>query len=182
MHVAPLHDGNKGSDLLRNQDVVPNCLFRPFLLTHIGKEFGSPTQTRLPRFHYQIRHPMEFLGSDDEIQTIHLFLQGLPFPLSHTSQKTQNHTWILFSKGLQITHFSKGFLLRKISNTASIQQDHVRFLLGFRPLITAIHELACHLFGVPLIHLTPVSFQENGRHTQRSCPIFRRRRIPKERS
>ena len=181
MHVAPLHDRNKSGDLLRNQNVIPNCLFRPLLLIHIGKELGSTPQTCLPRLHHQICYPVEFLGSDNEIQTFHLLLQGLPFSLGHAAKKSQNYAWILFSKGLQIAHFSKSFLLRQIANATRVEQNNVRFFLRFRTLIAAIHELACHLLGIPLIHLATVSFKENGRHTLRSCPNYRLRRIPKDR-
>ena len=158
VHVAPLHDGNKSGDLLRNQNVVPNRLFRPLLLTHIGKEPGSPPQTCFPCLHHQIRYPVEFLGSDNEIQTFHLLFQGLPFSLSHATKKAQNHARILFPKGLQIAHFPKSFLLRQIANATRVEQNNVRFLLGFCTLIAAIHELACHLLGIPLIHLATVSF------------------------
>ena len=158
MHVAPLHDRNKSSDLLRNQNVVPNRLFRPLLLTHIGKEPGSPPQTCFPCLHHQISYPVEFLGSDNEIQTFHLLFQGLPFSLSHATKKAQNHARILFPKGLQIAHFSKSFLLRQIANATRVKQNNVCFLLSFCTLIATIHELACHLLGIPLIHLATVSF------------------------
>ena len=98
VHVTPLHDGNKSGDLLRNQNVIPNRLFRPLLLTHIGKELGSTSQTRFPCLHHQIRYSVEFLGSDNEIQTFHLLLQGLPFSLSHAPKKSQNHSRVLFAQ------------------------------------------------------------------------------------
>ena len=181
MHVAPLHDRNKSSDLLRNQNVVPNRLFRPLLLTHIGKEPGSTSQTRVPCLHHQIRYSVEFLGSDNEIQTFHLLFQGLPFSLSHATKKAQNHARILFSKGLQIAHFAKSFLLRQIANATRVEQNHIRLFLRFRTFIPTIQKIPSHLLGIPLIHLATVSFEENGRHTLGSCPNYRRRRIPKDR-
>jgi hypothetical protein len=175
MHVAPLHDGNERRGLPRRQRVIANRLLRARLL--LGIDDGKTRVVhRLPlpalceNFFDVIGHAVELLCAHHEIDMSHSLHQLCPAALRHAAQETENHLRPLFAQPRHHAHFPDRLLLRHVAHGAGVEQDDVRVRLVRRHLIAARGEHLRHLFGVALVHLATVGFDEHLGHGRRTLP------------
>jgi hypothetical protein len=172
MHIAPLHDRDKGRHLPRIQHMIADGLLRSALLLriHYGKSRIVHRSLPAPREHliHIVRHAMKLLRPHHQVHMADIPHQLRPSALRHAPQETEHHPRALLPQPAHHSHFANRLLLRHVPHGAGIQQHHVRVPLAFRHLVAPRHEHERHLLGVALVHLAAVCFDEDPGHEVRN--------------
>ena len=107
---------------------------------------------------------MKFLRPDNKVDMRQIFEQRIATRLGHAAEKTKNNMRPLFGDLAKHSHFAKRFLIGHVAHAASVEQHDIGFVFAFNPLVTAGDERVCDLFGIALVHLATVGFDEELRH------------------
>ena len=173
-HIAPLHDRDEGRGLPLRQHMLADGLLRAGLLLHIddGKAdivhqlLAQPQLAAVERIDV-LGHAMKLLRAHDEIDVPHIAGQLIAAALRHAAEKAEDHLGPVLAQPPEHAHFAERLLLRHIAHGARVQEHHVGLRLLGRLLITARHQIAQDLLGIPLVHLAAVGFQEDFGHKNR---------------
>src|SRR6476646_9060830 len=84
--------------------------------------------------------------------------------LGHASKKTEDDMRTLLRHPSEHPHFAERLLVGHIPHTAGVEQDYISLGLMRYPFISSADQGMRDLFRVPLVHLAPVSLNEEFRH------------------
>ena len=112
-----------------------------------------------------LRGAMELLRAQDQVQVWKPVNQFAAATLGHATHDPQDDMGPVPS-GLrdQVLHFTERLGLRAIPDAARVEQNDVRGRFGGGQAIPFRDELSGNCFGVALIHLASVGFDENTGH------------------
>ena len=111
-----------------------------------------------------IRDPMKFLRAHHEVHMRQASQKRVPSRLRHASEKSEDDFRPALRDLAKHPHFPERLLLRHVANAAGVEEDDIRFGLMRRAFITTRDQRVSDLFGVALIHLAAVGFDEEFRH------------------
>ena len=107
---------------------------------------------------------MEFLRADDQVHMREMVEQGGAARLRHASEKSKNDFRPALRHVAEHAHFPERLLLGHVAHAAGVEEHHVRLGLVRRAFVAACQQRMRDLFGVALIHLAAVGFDEEFRH------------------
>jgi hypothetical protein len=109
---------------------------------------------------------VKLLCANDKIDVRQIIQQRGTARLGHAAEEPENHVRPFFRKSPEHSHLAKRFLVSHVAHAARVQQHNIGFRLVPDPLVAACHERMRDLFGVALVHLAAISFDEKFRHGQ----------------
>ena len=121
-----------------------------------------------------IRHAVEFLGADDEIDMRRGLKERLATGLSHAPEVAKNQVRPCFSEFAEHAHLTNRLLLGHVAHAASVQQNHIGLALGFDHSIATLNEHFRHLLGVALVHLAAIGLDVNAGHFLKAGNVLHR--------
>ena len=165
--VAALHDTHKCGDRLCIADSQGEMFANGGLATgffvSVHHFVAAPGKEIIEVF----AGAMKLLRPQHEIHIRQLINQLPPAALCHAAHEAKHGVRIVLS-GLadERLHFVECFLLSSIAHAAGIQQNDICRRLFRRDGIALRHKLCGDGLAVALVHLAPVSFNENTRHSE----------------
>jgi hypothetical protein len=109
---------------------------------------------------------VKLLRSDHEIEMRHIGKKRVSPRLRHAAEKTKDDFRATLRDVPEHSHFAERFLLGHVAHAAGIQQNHVRLGFPRRALIATLQQGMRDLFGIALVHLAAVGFDEKFRHRE----------------
>jgi hypothetical protein len=117
------------------------------------------------QFVHVIGDPVEFLRPGHQIHGPPLGQRRAP-ALGHAAEETEHHTPLPVVMGHE-AHLAERLLLGHVAHAARVEQDDVGLGLVGRHFIAARGEHLRDLFGIALVHLATVGFDEDFGHGKR---------------
>ncbi len=168
MHVAALHDGNKGRDLTRFDLLLADRALRASLLLGIHNRptlvINECVHAVFQKVVHIVRHAVEFLGAHHKIDMRRGLQKRLTARLGHAAEVAKDQMWSSAPKLAQHAHLANRLLLGHVAHAAGVEQNHIRFGFIRDELISALSEHFRHLLGVALVHLATVGFNVDAGH------------------
>ena len=170
-HFTPLHDGDEGGAVAGWWQVVADFILEPFLLLRGADVCPSAdrfeirlSETAAQQSVTKLVHVVVLLGTGYNVQTWHIAEKGGSTALAHAAHEAVNHPGLGGGASAEETHFAQCFQLGLFADGAGVDEDDIGLCLILGELITAGQEHAGYLFGVALIHLAAVSFNQYTGH------------------
>src|ERR1700686_2520447 len=168
MHVASLHDGDERGRLPTRELMVADRFGGALFFLHVANGEARIIHPARPffleKFFHVIGHAMEFLGAHDEVHMRQSGKKRIAPGLGHAAEKTEDDLRPALRDLAEHPHFPESLLVGHVANAACIQQHHIRLDLVRGAFIAARQERVRDLFGIALVHLATVGFDEKFWH------------------
>src|SRR6202521_3505333 len=132
----------------------------------VSAEPFSSSVSQIEKLFHGVGYTMKFLGPDDEIHMRHSRKKRVALRLGHAAEKTEDDLGPALRDLPQHSHFAERLLIRHVANAACVQQNDVRVDLARRAFIAPRQERVRNLFGIALVHLAAVGFDEKFWHRE----------------